>query len=241
MHGRLTPERYKNPVIREHLVSHYLLGTLSRKTRRRLEALMSEDLTWYERVIPWHSHLSRLEKMTEETPPSRVWRNIAAVLNKENAVVPGHPEKSSRWAPALLACTAALIFVSAILLMMAESKTRVPGYMAVMSSEEQTDAFVLMAYPGDLPGQSSMHLEWNARSHPDVSGMQHAMLWAKNRETGQAILLGRFNDVKLSRLLTPAQWNTVINSSELFITENNNPGSRVLFRGVCIALSSSAV
>lgn len=239
MHGQLTPGRYKDPVIREHLVGQYLLGTLSRRTRHRLEALMSEDLTWYERVIPWHSQLSRLEKMTEETPPSRVWRNIAAVLNKENTAVTIHPENNGRWTPLLLACTAALFLISGILLMMTESRTHVPGYMAVMSSDVQTDAFVLMAYPGDKPGKSSMRLEWNVRSHPDVSGMQQAMLWAKDKDTGQAVLLGRFSDVKLSRLLTPSEWNTVKNSSELFITENNNPGSRILFRGACIALSSS--
>lgn len=68
MHRRLTPVRYSNPTIREHLVSQYLLGTLSLKTRRRLEFLMAQDIAWYELVIQWHSHLSGLEPMISEPP-----------------------------------------------------------------------------------------------------------------------------------------------------------------------------
>lgn len=241
MYRRLTPARYSNPVIREHLVSQYLLGTLSLKTRRRLESLMANDITWYELVIQWHSHLSGLEPMTSEKPPAWVWGNIDATLGKQEK---GHLWR--RWwgkrIPTFsLACAALLFLVSGLMLFMSEPQITTPSYIAVMSSAEKSDSFVLMAFKGDKPGKSSMRLKWNARHHLSNANMETAMLWAKDKDTGQMTLLGHFTHLQgpQPKLLTPNEWNSVKNSSELFITANNNPKSEILFKGICIELSAS--
>lgn len=246
MHGQLTPARYSNMIIREHLVSQYLLGTLSLRTKRRLESLMANDDSWYELVTQWHSRLSGLEPMTSDKPPSWVWKNIKNVLDK--------PEKLSfwqrfwsinvwqrKWLTLSLACTALLFVFSSTMLFITDPKIAPPSYIAVMSSAEKNDLFVLMAYKGDKPGGSSLRLEWNSRLQQKDNEQETPMLWARNKDTGQVALLARFSDLKTPQLLTPTEWNMIKQSSELFITANNNPESKVLFRGRCIELSLPSV
>jgi len=241
MHRRLTPVRYSNPTIREHLVSQYLLGTLSLKTRRRLEFLMAQDIAWYELVIQWHSHLSGLEPMISDNPPSWVWGNIEATLSKQEKVHFWHRWWGNKWPKFSLTCAVLLFLFSSSMLLMTEPKIATPSYIAVMSSPEKSDYFVLMAYKGDKPGKSSMRLKWNARRNLSGANMETAMLWAKDKDTGQLTLLGRFANLQgpQPKLLTPNEWRSVKNSSELFITVNKNHDSTVLFKGICIELSSS--
>ncbi|MFC0228930.1 hypothetical protein [Serratia aquatilis] len=239
MHRRLTPARYSNLAIREHLVSQYLLGTLSLKTRRRLESLIANDTTWYELIMQWRSHLSGLETMTSDKPPSRVWRNIEATLGKPDKAYFWHRWLGEKWPSLSLACALLLFLLSSTMLFMNESKIVSPSYIAVMSSAEKNDYFVLMAYKGDKPGESSMRLKFNTRHHLADTNMEMAMLWAKDKDTGKITLLGRFAELQTSKLLTPTEWNTVKNSGEIFITANNNLESDVLFKGTCIELSAS--
>ena len=69
--------------------------------------------------------------------------------------------------------------------------------------------------------------------------MGNAMIWAKNKVTGEISLLGRFDELQSTRLLTPTEWKMIKNSSELLITENSEPNSTLLFKGACIELLSS--
>lgn len=239
MPRKLTPVRYSNPVIRDHLVSQYLLGTLTLKTRKRLEFLMAEDITWYALVMQWHSHLSGLEPMTSDTPPSWVWENIRSTLGKPEKLHFWQREGYRKWSPFSLAAAVLLLLLSGAMLFMTQPPLATPSYIAVMSSAEQNDYFVLMAYKGDKPGKSTMSLKWNTRRQPTNTPMETAMLWATDKDTGVKVLLGRLSDLQTPKLLTPKEWNTVKNSSELFITENNDPQSKILFKGTCIELSIS--
>ncbi|CNE01938.1 hypothetical protein [Yersinia intermedia] len=241
MYGHLAPARYRNLVIREHLVSQYLLGTLSPKTRKRLESLMAEDESWYEVVMQWHSRLSGLGPMTSDKPPSWVWKNIQTTLGQPAKPVLWTGLWQRKWPTLSLTCAVLLLLFSSTMLFVAKPQIAMPSYIAVMSSAEETDHFVLMAYKGDKPGESSIRLKWNARHQSTDAGMETAMLWVRNKDTGQTVLLGRFTDLTVPKLLTPTEWNTVKNSSELFITANNNPESKVLFKGTCIELSASTV
>ena len=88
-----------------------------------------------------------------------------------------------------------------------------------------------------------MRLKWNARRHLSGANMETAMLWAKDKDTGQLTLLGRFANLQgpQPKLLTQNEWRSVKNSSELFITANNSHDSTVLFKGICIELSASPI
>lgn len=245
MYECLTPARYSNLAIREHLVSQYLLGTLSLKTRRRLEFLMANDITWYELVIQWNSRLSGLEPMTSEKPPAWVWGNINATLGKQTKGCLWGKWWGKWWGKRILtfslACAALLFLLFGSMLFMPEPQIATPSYISVMSSAEKSDFFVLMAFKGDRPGKSSMRLKWNARHHLFDVNMDTAMLWAKDKDTGQLTLLGHFTQLQnfQTKSLTPNEWNAVKNSSEIFITANKNPKSEMLFKGVCIELSVS--
>lgn len=241
MYGHLTPARYSNLLIREHLVSQYLLGTLSPKTRKRLESLMAEDESWYELVMQWHSCLSGLDPITSDKPPSWVWKNIQTTLGQSVKLVLWKELWQKKWPTFSLVCAVLLLLFSSSMFFVAKPQVTMPSYIAVMSSAEKTDHFVLMAYKGDKPGESSIRLKWNARHQSTDAGMETAILWARSKDTGQTVLLGRFTDLSVPKLLTPTEWNTVKNSSELFITVNNNPESKVLFKGTCIELSASTV
>lgn len=241
MYERLTPARYSNSAIREHLVSQYLLGTLSLKTRKRLESLMANDTTWYELVIQWDLRLSGFKPLTSESPPSWVWQNINATLGKQRKGRFWGKWWGKRILTFSLACAALLFLAFGSMLFMLEHKIATPSYIVVMSSAEKRDFFVLMAFKGERPGKSSMRLKWNARHHLSDANMETAMLWAKDKDSGQLTVLGHFTQLQDSQTksLTPNEWNAVKNSSEIFITANNNPKSEMLFKGVCIELSLS--
>lgn len=239
MYRRVTPARYGNPLIREHLVCQYLLGTLSLRARRRLESLMVQDSSWYELLGLWHGHLEGAIPVNAETPPSWVWDNIAAKLGHRQNVPVKTRWWQQKWPAFSLTAVVLLILLSSPLLLMTEPTLTNPSYLAVMSSAEQHDPFVLMAYQGDKPGKSSLRLQWNTRNHPSTAGMDTAMLWAKDKQTGQMTLLGRFSELQQPKLLTPTEWNALKNSSEVLVTLNKSPNSTVLFAGACLELSAS--
>jgi hypothetical protein len=203
---------------------------------------MAKDITWYALVIEWHSHISGLLPMTSELPPSWVWDNIEAALGQQEKVHFFGRWWGKIWTTFSLSCAALLFLLSSVPLFMTEPKIATPSYIAVMSSAEKSDYFyfVLMAYKGDRPGNSSVHLKWSTRRHLSGTHMETAMLWARDKDTGQMTLLGRFSNLQGSqpKLLTPNEWNSVKNSSELFVTANNNPESKVLFKGLCLELST---
>lgn len=236
MYKRLIPIRYSNSVIRDHLVSQHVLGTLSTRVRKRLESLMRDDITWSELVMQWHSYLNGLEPMTLNKPPLWVWRNIETVINKEEKIPFHRRIWCNKGSLIPLACSILLFVFSSFILLINETKISTPSYVATMSSIEKNNYFVLMAYKGDKPGRSSLKLEWNSQFSPPKVNMASAMIWAKDRTTGQISLLGHFSELQSVRLLTPTEWQMIKNSGELFITENNDPSSKILFKGACIEL-----
>ncbi|UPS63000.1 hypothetical protein [Providencia rettgeri] len=236
MHQRLTPARYSHPVIRDHLVSQYVIGTLSRRVSKRLESIMATDVTWAELVMQWHSYLDELEPMTLDKPPSWVWRDIKMVIGQEKKKPFYHNLLRNKWSLIPLACSVFLFIFASMMLLMVEPQTSTPSYVATMSSADKNNYFILMAYKGNKPGKSSLKLEWNSQYPPLEADMEKAMIWAKNRTTGKISLLGHFNELQSVRLLTPTEWKMIKNSSELFITKNNDPNSLILFKGACIEL-----
>ncbi|MEQ5186181.1 hypothetical protein ABN222_16800 [Providencia alcalifaciens] len=239
MHKRLTPLRYSNPAIREHLVSQYVLGTLSTNARKRLESLMASDTSWAELVAQWHAYLYRLEPMAVDKPPSWVWKDIESVISKKEKIPFYHRVWQYKWSLIPWGCSLFLFVFSSVMLLQPTPQVATPSYIATMSSQERNDHFVLMAYKGDKPGKSRLQLEWNSQYPLPEGNLGNAMIWAKDKVTGEISLLGRFNELQSTRLLTPTEWKMIKNSSELLITENSEPNSTVLFKGACIELLSS--
>lgn len=236
MHRCLTPDRYSNLTIREHLVTQYLLGTLSLKTRKRLESLIANDTTWYELIAKWHSHLSVLEPVTSDKPPPWVWKNITLVLDKQRETYFWKRWRSKKWSLLFPIGAMLLLLFSSLLLFITEPQIPTSSYIAVMSSTGQNNSLVLIAYKANSTKKPSIQLECNAERHSPDTDMKTAMLWVKDKNNGQVTLLGHFTDFQTSKLLIPTEWDTIKNSSEVFITINNNPQSKILFKGICLEL-----
>jgi len=170
-----------------------------------------------------------------------VWKNIESTLDKQTKPRGWKRVWSGWWSAAALTCVALLFLVSRSTLLTTEPKIMTPGYVAIMSSEEKNNYFVLMAYKGDKPGKSSLRLKWNANYKTPEDSMGKAMLWAKDKITGEMSLVGHFAALQTlnPQLLSPDEWKAIKNSSELLITVNGNPNSQILFRGTCVELSST--
>ncbi|NRB66574.1 MAG: hypothetical protein HRU48_04260 [Vibrio sp.] len=246
MSDRLTPRRYQNSELRDRLASEYVLGTQTPRVRRRLEALMKADTTWWEYVELWQQHLSGLNPCTElessehdlKRPPKRVWKNISArTFNSRR----GARRIRWWWLPTGMALSLlAGIGLRPILLQpslpIEIAQVRPVSYLAIMSSETQRNHFALVAYQGDKPGQSSLRMQRNL-SMDDVP-MDRAMVWMRDSESGELQLIDSLQNVNDIRYMSPTEWQALKNSSELLVTKNRDPESEVLYRGRCVELSS---
>ncbi|MFZ1872131.1 MAG: hypothetical protein WAU54_04975, partial [Chania sp.] len=76
---------------------------------------MANDISWYELVIQWHSHLSGLESIISEKPPSWVWGNIEVSLGKQEKVHFWQRGWGKIWPSFSLACAALLFLLSSLM------------------------------------------------------------------------------------------------------------------------------
>lgn len=244
MPNTLTSQRYQNSELRDKLAGEYVLGTQSPRVRRRLEALMQADPSWWEHVEQWQQNLSSITPSADLTlssknlkrPPKRVWKRIV------NSTFGVRKRKSNLrwWLPAGMAFS---LFVGMFLqfnIMNTPSginvaKVRPANYLAMMSSDTQKDHFALVAYQGDQPGQSSLRMQRNV-SMDRISG-DRAMVWMRDGLTGELILIDSLKNISDVRYMSPNEWQTLKSSSELIVTANRDSASEVLYRGRCVELS----
>lgn len=230
--------RYRQPEIREHLASHYVLGTLSDRVRRRCERLILLDPEFEARVYHWQNRMNPItDALDPVAPPGRVWRNLQALLDTE------HTEPARRsgfWfaLPFWRSCAALLLVLCLGLLLRPTTPTlQAVNYMAVMQSvpAQSEPTMVITAYKGDAPGRSQLHIQWNERL--DQEPLAGLSLWAISRETGQATDLGALSRVQPQRLLSKPEWLAIKDSSELLVVRGNTPDGPVVFQGPCLQLS----
>ncbi|MCG9682923.1 hypothetical protein L1D31_10090 [Vibrio sp. Isolate23] len=245
MSDRLTSRRYQNSELRDKLASEYVLGTQTPRVRRRLEALMLSDPTWWEHVEFWQQQLSGLSPSTVsgasehefKPPPKRVWKRIAA-----HTVSARSETKRIRWwwLPTGMAMSLLVgVWLQPVLQHSSApievAQVRPVNYLAMMSSETEKNHFALVAYQGDKPGQSSLRMQRNLGM--DEVPMGQAMVWMREGETGKLILIDSLKNVEDVRYMSPAEWKTLKSSSELIVTASRDPQSDVLYRGRCVELS----
>ena len=246
MPNPLKNARYQNQELRDKLAGEYVLGTLTPLVRKRLETLMRSDPTWWEHIDLWHQHLSSLTPAIDMThsegnlkpPPRQVWKNIAS-----QTIKPSKQTQTMRWwwlpismAFSLLIGLSLQPFVSPTSQPTEIAQVRPISYLAMMSSESQKDHFALVAYQGEKPGQSSIRMQRN-RAMAKVP-MDRAMVWMRDGNTGELKLIDSLENVNNVRYMSPTEWQTLKNSSELLVTANRDPNSEILYRGRCVELST---
>ncbi|MBU2898966.1 hypothetical protein [Vibrio hepatarius] len=245
MLNTIKSQRYQNSELRDRLAGEYVLGTQTPSVRRRMEALIKADPSWWVHIEQWQQHLSGINPSSDlnvsstrlKKPPQRVWKKIANStfgLRKR--------EKSVRWwwLPTGMAFS---MFVGVLLQSMfmygsTEAKiveVRPANYLAMMSSGEQKNHFALVAYQGDKPGQSSLRIQRNLSM--DKIAESKAMVWMRDEVTGELKLIDSLKNINDIRYMSPKEWNMLKSSSELLVTVNRDPESEILYRGRCVELS----
>lgn len=230
--------RYRQPHVREHLASHYVLGTLSARVRRRCERLMRQDpefealiYTWQERMNPINNQLAPVNA------PERVWRNLQKQLDNAPAAA---SHKTGFWARlSVWRLSTALLLVLSLGLLLKPTPPNVQAvnYMAVMQQvpAQAEPPLVITAYKGDAPGRSHLHIQWNERlNRQELAGLN---LWAIDRDSGAITALGPLAQAQSTRLLSKPEWLAIKNSRELLVTQGDSADGPVLFRGPCLQLS----
>ncbi|MGL5813463.1 MAG: hypothetical protein ACRCYW_09065 [Aeromonas sp.] len=224
----MTPKRYRDPVLRERLAGEYVLGTQSPRVRARLDALMARDPDWWQWVEQWQQHLDPIMHNGQSAPPlpRNTWRRI------EQGISP-KPRAGRLWWPLAMAASLLLgLWLQPLLPWQAPASIQPVSYLAMMSSGGEEAPFVLVAYQGKKPGQSSIRLQQNQASPLRLPA--DAMLWMRDRESARLVPLAPLAEVIAGRLMTPTEWKQLKESSELLVM--NKGSERPLYRGHCIEL-----
>lgn len=105
-------------------------------------------------------------------------------------------------------------------------------YLAMMSSAGEEAPFVLVAYQGKQPGQSSIRLQQNQASPLHLPA--DAMLWMRDKASAKLVPLAPLKEVMAGRLMSPTEWQQLKASSELLVMAKDS--EHPLYRGHCIEL-----
>ncbi len=264
MPNRITAKRYASFEVRDRLAAQYVLGTLTPRVRCRLEQLIQQDPTWWESIAHWQKHFSGLTPALDDwldekqfsKAPEKVWERIAIALFP-------HPHRNSvnvpliqprhRWPtwfmPVGFASALMLgLFLRPIVtpdsvIPISEStqtaslitQVQPAAYFAMMSSKVEENQFALVAYQGAKPGESTIRLQRNLRETNLPS--ETAMVWMRDKASGKLYPIDTLRRINDTRFMSPTEWKVLKNSSELLVTENNDPSSAVIYQGDCVELS----
>lgn len=238
-----TAQRYKNPAIRSHLASQYVLATLSGRAKRRFEALLKTDPELEREVYQWQQRLDPMNNNLKEVPPpERVWSELILTLNSNpnEATEQQEPWWQRYWSAMSLwrSATALLAIITlSIAIWPTTNQVQSVDYLAVLQSDNSVvePELVIAAYKGAKPGESHLHLQWNDRV--ERASTSNLTLWAVSRDNGQQVSLGPVSAAETTRLLTPTEWKLIKNSAELLLIEGDSPNDPVRFRGPCLQLN----
>ncbi|PML79179.1 hypothetical protein [Enterovibrio norvegicus] len=264
MPNRITAKRYAAFEVRDRLAAQYVLGTLTPRVRRRLEQLIQQDPTWWENIAHWQKHFSGLTPSMDDhldeqgfsPAPKKVWDRISlALFPRTHRNAPEAPSSypTRRWptwfTPVGFACALMLgLFLRPIvtpdpITPTSEStqttsliaRVQPAAYFAMMSSNVEENQFALVAYQGAKPGESTIRLQRNLRETNLPS--ETAMVWMRDKSSGKLQSIDTLRRINDTRFMTPTEWKALKNSSELLVTETNDPSSTVIYQGDCVELS----
>ncbi|MEZ8027502.1 hypothetical protein [Enterovibrio norvegicus] len=265
MPNRITAKRYASLEVRDRLAAQYVLGTLTPRVRRRLEQLIQQDPTWWESIAHWQKHFSGLTPSMDDLldeqgfspAPKKVWEHISFALfpsTQRDAPNLAKNQRSRLWptwfTPVGFACALMLglflrpIVSTAPLIPTSESTqttslislVQPAAYFAMMSSNIGENQFALVAYKGTKPGESTIRLQRNLRETNLPS--ETAMVWMRDKASGKLQPIDTLRRINDTRVMSPTEWKVLKNSSELLVTETNDPSSTLLYRGDNVELSN---
>ena len=255
MSGTINSEsfaRYFQPEVVDHLASSYVMGTLSTRTRNRVDTLKNsfECRHINERIQFWENRLSPLDEKTPEMAPKpETWQVIQSQLNMTTSAKSSRSLSSSnvsswswlfapRWATAFSLVLVAVIGLS---VMQKPDTMGTLSYVAVLADENQTPQVVAATY-GD-----TQTLMLDILALPDVEEGEGFELWVTSKTDKQTRSLGEIpiGTSSFNRQLSDAEWRLIKDSDSLLISVEEiggsaigEPSGEIVSSGLCIRLSA---
>jgi anti-sigma-K factor RskA len=183
-------DRYQDPKLYERLAGEYVLGTLQGRARQRFAQLVAQRGYLRNAVNQWEKRLDPLStRITAQSPPKRVWRNISRELNlisneSRRILLIGFWNNILLWRATTF--TAIVLLVMSLLYSWLP-QTQLPGspsYLAVLKSKQDAPMFVATA--SSRPMQMKIMMMDESVMYPD----KDLELWCVMRQSGEAWSLG---------------------------------------------------
>ncbi len=228
-------KRYQNPDIFEHLAMSYALGTLRGKARSRFETLMAQRLylravtdSYQQRLIPL------VELLPPESPPPRVWNNIAHHLQQtQRNSLAARPAWLNNLLPWSMTAFASVLAAVLTVLTLNQQAAQPNAYMAMLKSPSQPDKMlVAMVKRANM----TLSLDMPAQTLPEAEGMT-PVLWCIPKDAKLAPMRMGELDHAHSMPIDKKIWRDLAHISELAISlEPNNtnaakPLGKIVFNG----------
>ncbi len=231
-------KRYQNPDIFEHLAMSYALGTLHGKARRRFETLMEHHVYLRAVTDSYQQRIAPLaELLPEETPPARVWNNIARQLPASHTVI--KENALSRWL-AMLIPWGSTIFASVLasvltVLMLGWWSPAPKAYMATLKSSDQPDKMmVAMVERSNM----TLSLEMPEQTMPEEQGMTPVLWCIPKNPDMPPMRMGELTGDHARRMpIDHATWHDMSHIDAIAIsmepanTKADKPMGKIVFNG----------
>ena len=250
---KIMPKRYLNKEVIEHLASQYVLGTLTPKTRQRVEALSLNNCALVDRIDYWQNRLVNLDKQTPVLPASELsWQNIADKLDIPLESATKNQQESDNVTKDTLQLNGVFLqFIAELKIGLASwftpryrlasgfsilafalfalffnplaDKADPLSYVAVLT-EQSGQAHLVASTYGD-----SKKLVVNIINSPKISKQESLELWVISKTDAQARSLGLIplDNPLIEQQLTTAQWRLIKDSESLIVTIEEAGGSAI--------------
>lgn len=236
--------RYQSPEVIDHLASQYVLGTLGKLVKRRVEGLRNSIEALDQRIYYWENHMSPLLDSTPELAPKpETWdaiqNRIAPAKSRETQKAPFWESLLLGWKQVSLALS--VMFVALLGYVNFSQVSPELSYIAVLNDEQQNPTLVAATYG------ESRKLVLDYVNLPNLDEEQSLELWVTSKTDKQARSLGVLpvSGDNFERELTVAEWRLIKDSDELLLTLEEaggspfgEPSEELVSRGFCIQLSA---
>jgi anti-sigma-K factor RskA len=236
--------KYENPTIRDRLAAEYVLGTMTWRARRRLEAQLKTSPALRAAVSQWEALLSPMASAAAPlTPPRRVWQKIQQRIHgdaKARART-GWWYSLGFWRTATSFALAAVVALGLVVTIPDRLPTAEKTMMVVVMDDMQTKspAMTVSWEPG---GSSSKMLRLRVIGHAEMAPDTAWELWMLPGENRPPVSLGLITTHELQTLQVPAQlvptiddaWGLGMTVEPAGGSPSGSPTDQMLYMGQCV-------
>lgn len=238
--------KFSDATLRNKLAAEYVLGTMSARARRRLEAKLRENPALRRAVSDWEAKLVPMANtLPEMEPPARVWQAIQARLHHAQARAPGWFANLAFWRFSSLA--AGLMALGLIVVLMQpyfEAPVEPEGRMVVVMNDIQTHKPAMTATwePGQPGKTEARMIRIRVIGHAEMAQGTSWELWLLPGPDKQPVSLGLITTHETQTVVVPAALAAGLDSAAGLAmsvepgggSPTGVPSGPILYTGDCI-------